>query len=89
MTISKEQYLDLINRPCTYCSSSVLGETGSGLDRLDNNGGYDISNVVTCCGVCNQIKNVHLTHDEMKVAMNAILDFRAKKSESKNQHRGA
>ncbi len=41
---------------CHYCSKA-LQETGSGLDRIDSNIGYLLSNVVPCCKICNVMKN--------------------------------
>lgn len=29
----------------------------NGIDRIDNNKGYTIDNVVPCCKMCNQAKN--------------------------------
>lgn len=78
MSIQYEDYFNLIQKPCFYCSASLLKETGSSLDRLDNKEGYMLQNVVQCCGACNQIRNVHLSHDEMKVAMMAVIEFRKK-----------
>lgn len=43
------------------CASSA-----SNLDRKDNSRGYDIDNVVVCCGRCNYAKGSHFTHDEWK-----------------------
>ncbi len=40
-------------RPCCYCKKIV---DTVGLDRLDNNVGYLLSNVVSCCMECNYIK---------------------------------
>lgn len=76
LIIDLEQYTKLLNSGCFYCEAGLLTETGCSLDRLDNSGGYTIENVVPCCGKCNQIRNVHLTHEEMKIAMQAILNFR-------------
>lgn len=61
---------------CFYCKASIVNETGCGLDRLDNARGYTLDNVVPCCGSCNKIRNRLLTHEEMIVAMAAVLDFR-------------
>lgn len=74
--LSYEECIDLWNKGCQYCGSTLDKETGCGLDRLDNNGGYTINNVVPCCGPCNKIKNQYLTHEEMKIAMSAVLEYR-------------
>ena len=74
--ILETEYIALISSPCLYCNNSLLTESGCGLDRVDNNQGYTLDNVVPCCGPCNQIRNVHLTHDEMIVAMKAIVEYR-------------
>lgn len=61
---------------CTYCGKNLLLEKGISADRLDNELGYTITNIVPCCGTCNSIKSNILTHDEMKVAMKAIIELR-------------
>jgi hypothetical protein len=73
--IDEITYVELISQPCVYCGG-MLPESGCGLDRINNNLGYTLNNVVPCCGACNQIRNVHLTYDEMKVAMKAIVEYR-------------
>jgi len=54
-------------QPCHYCNSPpsnffrARGRNGdfsyNGLDRVDNNVGYTIENVVPCCKRCNQAKS--------------------------------
>jgi hypothetical protein len=61
---------------CHYCFSSLLTETGIGLDRINNNLGYSLDNVLPCCGNCNKIRQDKLTVEEMKVAMSAIINYR-------------
>lgn len=53
-TISLEDFAELIQQPCAYCNASVEKETGSSLDRKDNDKGYHIDNVNTCCKDCNR-----------------------------------
>lgn len=79
ISISKEEFISLLSKGCSYCEKDLSLETGCGLDRLNNDEGYTLTNVVPCCGKCNQIKNLHLSHDEMKVGMKAIIEFRKKK----------
>jgi hypothetical protein len=54
-TLSLSEYTVLLSRPCHWCGGG-LNETGSGLDRLDNSGGYTHGNVVPSCRSCNLIK---------------------------------
>lgn len=77
---SENEMITFWNTPCEYCNKVILNEKGIGLDRLDNSLGYVKTNVVPCCGDCNYIKGTRLTHDEMKVAMKAVLEFRGLKA---------
>lgn len=77
-SITKEQFLSLSQKNCTYCGSlpsnntkayNGVYENGSftynGLDRVDSTKGYFLENVVTCCKRCNSAKNnMHI--DEFK-----------------------
>jgi hypothetical protein len=36
-----------------------------GVDRIDNDGSYRLSNLVPCCGPCNSIRSSILSHEEM------------------------
>jgi len=38
-----------------------------GVDRIDNDRGYSIDNIVPCCGVCNGVRAKTFTVDEMRV----------------------
>ncbi len=40
-------------QPCYYCGDKI--ET-IGLDRVNNDKGYTIDNVVSCCAICNYMK---------------------------------
>lgn len=77
--LSLEKYCELIKTPCFYCGQSLEKETGGGLDRIDNSKGYLVDNVLPCCGDCNYIRSDMLTVEETKVAIMAVLEFRAKK----------
>ena len=60
-----EQWLEIISSGiCHYCNGE-LEKTGFALDRKDNNIGYLLDNVVTCCRRCNDMKGPHLSYDEM------------------------
>lgn len=77
--LNKEEYFDLINKPCFYCQKDISSETGSGLDRLDNSKEYEVNNVVACCGACNNSRNDNFTPEEWKIAMEAVNKFRENK----------
>jgi hypothetical protein len=62
--LSFEQALELFLTPCNYCGIESGNSIGSnsrvfrynGIDRVDNDRGYDVDNVVSCCRVCNYAK---------------------------------
>lgn len=64
-SLSKEEFSNLISKNCYYCGSIPASiykkSTGNliynGIDRIDNNLGYSLNNVVTCCVTCNYAKN--------------------------------
>jgi hypothetical protein len=74
--ISYEKCQELWALGCTYCSKNLFEEKGCSLDRLNNDLGYTVENVVPCCGNCNTVRSDVLTHEEMKIAMTAVLNYR-------------
>lgn len=60
---------------CWYCSNELPLE-GYCLDRLDNNDGYHVHNVVLSCPPCNYIKSHILTPEEAKAAIIALKKYR-------------
>lgn len=52
--ISLEQISTLLKQNCYYCEESDI--TKLGLDRIDNNLGYLLNNVNTCCTTCNLLR---------------------------------
>jgi hypothetical protein len=67
--LTREQFAELIKKNCYYCGSipSNYASVGrsrskgerflySGIDRIDNNIGYIVENVVSCCWMCNRMK---------------------------------
>lgn len=53
---------NIFSKPCFYC-----GDTNRiGCDRLDNNKGHTMDNVVPCCVECNTARNNYFSVDEMK-----------------------
>jgi hypothetical protein len=70
------EYKEILKNCCHYCQSDISQETGSGLDRKQNDLGYTADNVLTCCGKCNLSRNENFTVEEWKIAMEAIKKFR-------------
>jgi hypothetical protein len=67
-SLSFEDFVALFKKSeCFYC-----GGESTGLDRIDNNIGYDISNCVPCCKACNHIKGDIFEYEETFVMINAI-----------------
>ena len=64
--LSKEQYMQLVCQLCSYCKRP-LGKTGIRLDRIDNARGYEITNVLPCCYLCNRIRSDYFSVEEMRV----------------------
>lgn len=54
-SITLEQYKNLRDQNCSYCSQP-LPPAGVGLDRINSDKGYVLSNVVPCCSMCNSVK---------------------------------
>lgn len=69
--ITLEDYKIITSKSCFYCNGP-LPETGCGLDRMDNDKGYTIENVVPCCNLCNIIKGTTLTVSETIEAVKSI-----------------
>ena len=57
--LSSEQFKNITNHSCYYCGSIE----SIGIDRVDNNIGYLLENVVPCCKFCNLAKH-KLSTDE-------------------------
>lgn len=65
-SLTREQFDSMIFEDCFYCgrepSNRLAGRNGDrfrhhqGIDRIDNQTGYVIGNVVPCCRWCNEAK---------------------------------
>lgn len=72
--LTREQVEEIISKPCAYCGvlpyqiSRGIGKKSkdyayNGIDRVDNERGYEVGNVVPCCGNCNLAKHSRKVHD--------------------------
>jgi hypothetical protein len=73
-TLTLEEYTSFISLPCYYCQTSIAEETGSSLDRKNNERGYEIDNVVTCCRYCNRRRAKSMSsevfHEQFQLNLN-------------------
>jgi len=53
--LTYEQFMGLWQSPCYYCQDSIQT---IGIDRVDNNKGYILENIVACCSLCNKMKMI-------------------------------
>jgi hypothetical protein len=67
--LSEEEFSKYWKKPCSYCGSNI--ET-IGIDRIDNNLGYDINNIISCCELCNWMKR-DMTQQEFYNRCNKIV----------------
>ena len=69
-TLNFEQFKKLTSGKCHYCGDkphykakphkySNGGYVYNGIDRVDNNIGYEMDNCVSCCFVCNSMKKAY------------------------------
>ena len=72
--------MEMWQKPCYYCGSII--ET-VGVDRVDNNKGYTLDNVVPCCSKCNYMKNSN-TEKEFLEHVEKIHDFNFSKLKKEN-----
>lgn len=83
-----EDFITITSKQCYYCGSypdqlrSTSRMNGScvynGLDRYDNSKGYQIDNVVPCCGFCNRAK-FNKTITEFESWINRLVVYRSRK----------
>ena len=64
--LTLEQWNTIIAKGCYYCSESLFETGGYSLDRISNDLGYSIENVLPCCGFCNGFKSNKLSVEETK-----------------------
>jgi len=69
--ITEEDYRAIRSLPCHYCNSELVSP-GVALDRIDNSQGYNMDNVLPCCGRCNLMRQDILSVEEMKAGMQSL-----------------
>lgn len=74
LNIDIEDFKKIITSNCFYCGiepsrlyhKTVVNIYYNGIDRVDNNKGYDMDNIVACCRTCNVAKNNQTKDDFLK-----------------------
>jgi len=81
VTLTLEQYVELVRRNhCAYCGGD-LPPAGSGLDRKNSSLGYTFENCVACCRACNEIRgHDNITYPEMVEVAKFLRSLRRKQS---------
>lgn len=75
--LTPDNFLVMIDLPCVYCGAvhsneakrnqySVKTRRYNGIDRINSDQDYTISNTVSCCGACNSAKSDQDVADFMK-----------------------
>lgn len=77
VSLTFDEYAELISKSCFYCNDAMNTPSfGRGLDRIDNNRGYSIDNVLPCCTTCNQTRSDKFTVEETQALIEAVLKLR-------------
>ena len=61
--LSKDEFDALKCQPCYLCGKQSNSQHLNGVDRVDNNKGYTLDNVKSCCGGCNYMKKNYILED--------------------------
>lgn len=55
--MTKEEIMDMTDLPCAYCGKETIdGVKRNGIDRMNNSIGYTLENCMSCCEICNFMK---------------------------------
>jgi hypothetical protein len=84
--LSEEEFHKLTSKTCSYCGISpamlidnyAVPYVYNGIDRIDNNIGYEISNCTPCCKFCNCAKS-KLTNKEFIKNCERVTEFQNSK----------
>ena len=89
--LTNEEFKKIIVGDCVYCGAKPIEKarktyyngtfTCNGIDRIDSSRGYEIGNVVCCCGRCNWAKMDENLDDFLKWRNN-LVNFVNKQNEN-------
>lgn len=85
--LNLDNYRKLILSNCHYCNSlpsntytskgSFISMNYNGIDRKDSSIGYEETNIVTCCKICNRAK-MDMSYENFLIYIKRIGDFHGK-----------
>ena len=58
-TLTREYFIELRQKPCTFCGQEATLIEPNGVDRIDSSKDYTKNNVQPSCDVCNRMKRHH------------------------------
>ncbi|MDX1373681.1 MAG: HNH endonuclease, partial [Nitrososphaeraceae archaeon] len=74
--LSTDTFQRLIHSDCVYCGKKPIQKFGeldyNGIDRINNNEGYNIDNCLACCKICNRGKGT-LNYSEYLVHLKSLV----------------
>lgn len=68
---------NILTQKCVYCGD----DKRIGCDRIDNNKGHTMDNVVPCCVECNAARNNYFTYEEMKEIGKVIREIKSRRKQ--------
>jgi len=89
--LSKNKWKELVCQPCHYCGKMASNTWNprnrcygtpfvcNGIDRLDSNCGYIVTNCVACCKTCNKSKGIMSVEEFVSMA-HKISNFHTQKA---------
>ncbi|MHA1737419.1 MAG: hypothetical protein ACTSWD_02465 [Candidatus Heimdallarchaeota archaeon] len=92
--LSEQQFKSLLFENCYYCGQSPSIKINysikngvekdvyyNGIDRLNNDIGYNVDNCVTCCQICNKAKGI-LSESDFMQWIDKLISYRKFKNEN-------
>ena len=82
--LTEDQFKEITQKVCSYCGAKPNNRTKdkesfgdyiyNGIDRIDNNKGYSVNNIVPCCKSCNSTKGV-ASQKDFKARIKRIYNY--------------
>lgn len=69
-----DEFILFWGKPCNYCGEEI---DTIGLDRMNNNIGYELNNICPCCKRCNLAKRT-MSVEEWNIYINKLILFKLK-----------